>query len=1314
MSHKVLRLVTSLLLALAVTAIASGPQPARAAGTWYVAPSGDDNNACLSPATTCATINGAIGKASSGDTILVSVGPYIGTGDQVVLIDKSLTLSGGWDASFITQGGMSTIDGQGARQGILVNNGTTVIVDHFTVQNGFSNLNGGGIYTEGELTLDNSVVTSSTAPQYGGGISSWGIGALTISNSIISGNTAGGGGGIAAVGGTLITLNNSSVINNHSYNGAGIWTGQNLILNNSTIKDNTASENGGGIFIYVTNSMTLNNSTITGNQALNGGGILLSNYSSGGGPQETTILNSTVSNNTAQAGGGITMEYSFPDRVVAVRNSIIAQNTASSAADCSGSIGTSDHNIIGSTSGCTVTSGSGDQFNINPLISASAIGAPAYHFLLAGSPAINAGDSCLSTDQRGVARPQGAACDIGSYEKTTPGAAVSFGILSGSNQRIAPLTSFAPLSVYVVDNIGTPVDGVNVTFTAPASGPSGIFSGSGTNSNTVSTDINGIATASTFTANSQLGSYDVNATASGLPGSVNFALANVAWYVSPSGDDSNNCATSGTPCLTINGAIGKAVAGDTIKVAVGTYTGSGTEVVLVNKSVTLSGGWNASFTTQSGTSTIDGQNVYLGAFLDNGNVTASLDHFIVKNASIGILNYGNLTVNNSSIQNNNYGGIYNTGTLTLNNTTVSNNSTPSNAGGITNSAGNVTLNNVTISNNTGDSAGGILNTGSVSINNSIVALNSYTSAFYPNPDCAGTLTSNGNNIIGDISGCTVTAVSGDQFNTNPMLGPFLSAQGYYPLLPGSPAINAGNPATCLPSDQRGVARVGVCDIGSYEFAVPGSAASLVVISGSNQRATPMFAFLNPLKAIALDSAGTPVPNVNVTFTAPGSGASGTFTSTGTNTMSVLTDTGGIATTSAFTANGQLGAYVVTASASGAGSVNFNLENAAWYVSSSGNDSNSCSLPASPCLTINGTMGKAFSGETIFVATGTYTDSSGYQVVRIEKNIILSGGWNGTFTIRNGTSIIDGQNARTGVWVLQNVNATMNGFSIRDGGNTGIYVSGSLILNNSTVSGNNGQFGGGIFVDSGSLIAQNVTIANNNAAQGGGLQNNYGTVTLRNSILANNTTSAGGPDCYGLINISDHNIIGNTSGCAVTQGIGDLFNVNPGLGTFIQGYYPLLLGSPAIDAGNPSTCLATDQRGVARPQGARCDIGAFELEATGGVEEVTIDIKPGSQSNPINPKSLGTIPVAILSTLGFNAPSEVDKTSLTFGRTGDEASLVSCNKGGEDVSGDGLLDLVCRFKIKLTGFQIGDTVGFLKGQTVNGIPIEGQDRVRILK
>ena len=112
-------------------------------------------------------------------------------------------------------------------------------------------------------------------------------------------------------------------------------------------------------------------------------------------------------------------------------------------------------------------------------------------------------------------------------------------------------------------------------------------------------------------------------------------------------------------------------------------------------------------------------------------------------------------------------------------------------------------------------------------------------------------------------------------------------------------------------------------------------------------------------------------------------------------------------------------------------------------------------------------------------------------------------------------------------------------------------------------------------------------------------------------------------------------------------------------------------------------------------------------------EVTIDIKPGSQTNPINPRSSGKIPVAILSTPDFNAPSEVDRASLTFGSTGNEHSLVSCNKKGTDVNGDGLKDLMCHFKTKLAGFKFGDTEGILKGQTLGGVPIEGRDVVRVL-
>jgi hypothetical protein len=110
--------------------------------------------------------------------------------------------------------------------------------------------------------------------------------------------------------------------------------------------------------------------------------------------------------------------------------------------------------------------------------------------------------------------------------------------------------------------------------------------------------------------------------------------------------------------------------------------------------------------------------------------------------------------------------------------------------------------------------------------------------------------------------------------------------------------------------------------------------------------------------------------------------------------------------------------------------------------------------------------------------------------------------------------------------------------------------------------------------------------------------------------------------------------------------------------------------------------------------------------------VDIDIKPGSSPNSINLKSEGKIPVAILSTKDFNALN-VNVQSLTFGRTGNERSLAFCNMGGQDVNGDGLLDLVCHFNTNSSDFHVGDTRGILKGKTLTNGQIIGADSVRII-
>jgi hypothetical protein len=114
------------------------------------------------------------------------------------------------------------------------------------------------------------------------------------------------------------------------------------------------------------------------------------------------------------------------------------------------------------------------------------------------------------------------------------------------------------------------------------------------------------------------------------------------------------------------------------------------------------------------------------------------------------------------------------------------------------------------------------------------------------------------------------------------------------------------------------------------------------------------------------------------------------------------------------------------------------------------------------------------------------------------------------------------------------------------------------------------------------------------------------------------------------------------------------------------------------------------------------------------ERVTIDIRPWNKRNPINYKGQGILAVSILSTEDFDAPDLIDQRSLTFGATGNARSLAFCNPKPKDVSRDGSKnDLVCYFYIDVAGFKCGHTVGVLKGETLDGTPIEGRDFARIL-
>lgn len=117
---------------------------------------------------------------------------------------------------------------------------------------------------------------------------------------------------------------------------------------------------------------------------------------------------------------------------------------------------------------------------------------------------------------------------------------------------------------------------------------------------------------------------------------------------------------------------------------------------------------------------------------------------------------------------------------------------------------------------------------------------------------------------------------------------------------------------------------------------------------------------------------------------------------------------------------------------------------------------------------------------------------------------------------------------------------------------------------------------------------------------------------------------------------------------------------------------------------------------------------FDLRVTLVVGiEISMDIKPGSDPNSVNPTSGGVIPVAVLSTADFDATT-VDPLTVTFGPG--EAMAAHADGHIEDVDGDGRQDLVLHFGTRETGIQCGDTEAMLAGKTFAGQAVEGSDAV----
>ena len=249
-------------------------------------------------------------------------------------------------------------------------------------------------WSGGGFKLQNISVTHGSATEGGGLINSQGK--VTITHSVFSNNNATNVGGGVANAGTFATLT----------------------ITDSTFSNNSATNDGGGVDNNTGSTLTIANSTFSNNSADNGGGVENINST-------LTLLNSTFSGNSATSGATVGTWNSSIAPTTTIRNTIIANSI--SGVDCWNDVTgilTGGNNIIettgsGGNSCSAITASSAD-----PMLALSLTGSPAYFSLNYGSPAIDAGDDVVcaappvkNESQNGVTRPQGAHCDIGSFEK---------------------------------------------------------------------------------------------------------------------------------------------------------------------------------------------------------------------------------------------------------------------------------------------------------------------------------------------------------------------------------------------------------------------------------------------------------------------------------------------------------------------------------------------------------------------------------------------------------------------------------------------------------------------------------------------------------------------------------------------------------------------------------------------------------------------------------------------------------------------------------------------------------------------------------
>ncbi|HEY7312612.1 MAG TPA: right-handed parallel beta-helix repeat-containing protein [Gemmataceae bacterium] len=369
-----------------------------------------------------------------------------------------------------------------------INGGTaTLNVTNSIVRGNTAGMVAGGIGQAGSstVTISNSTIEDNTTTGFGGGFGDQNnLGTLIVTNSLFLNNKAGTNGGGLQEGGPSTQISNSEFKGNAAGinggmpigttgggdpnpvmgSGGGLFIdGGALTLTASTIADNTATVNGGGIELDATAASSLINDTIVGNTALNSGGIGNGGGIDDGATAGVALANDTITNNFAVNGGGVFFDGNAG---LTFQNTLLTQNTVTGAGpdfEFMGTVTAQDlgGNLIGvGNPGLTGLSNNGGQL-------AGATGTQMIvetEALLPGSPAIGKGvANGITVDERGAPRVN--TIDAGAFQFENVTLQVTIG-----TQPTLSLGNSETITVTVTNTSANPLPDDGSTLTVTTSG----------------------------------------------------------------------------------------------------------------------------------------------------------------------------------------------------------------------------------------------------------------------------------------------------------------------------------------------------------------------------------------------------------------------------------------------------------------------------------------------------------------------------------------------------------------------------------------------------------------------------------------------------------------------------------------------------------------------------------------------------------------------------------------------------------------------------------------------------------------------------